>query len=153
MIRISHCDETPFDVADVPKYQRTFATPLKELPSFVSGILSLFPPTDAAVQIELIVFDPVALIEFLKTHGVVASEGELHEVCISASADRAAELLIATLSDWIDFWFLRHTDEFRIFADHDEYTTIYSNNLQTLADIFSSLTNKGFREIDSCLTE
>lgn len=105
------------------------------------------------VQIELIVFDPVTLIGFLKTHGVVTTEGELHNVCISATSDQAADLLIATLSDWIDFWFVRQADEFRIFADHDEYTTIYSSNLETLADIASSLTDKGFREIDDWLRE
>jgi len=151
MIRISDCAETRATFVNIPEFQRTFATPLKDLRPFVLGMLSLVPAADAAVQIEQIVFDPVNLIGFLKTQGVVSTEGELHSVCISATSDQAANLLIATLSDWIDFWFVRQTDEFRIFADHDEYTTIYSNNLQTVAEIGSLLKSKGFREIDGWL--
>ena len=56
-------------------------------------------------------------------------------------------LLIASFSDWVDFWFVPQPKSFAIYADHDEYTTFYASTKSNLARVVTPLLENGFKEV------
>jgi hypothetical protein len=127
-------------------FQTTYVTPLKELPDFVSTILARFTVADGAVWIEQIVFEPRELIWYLRGRGFVSDEGKLNRAILHAeSRAEVAELLECVLGQWTDFAFIPSPKEFAIYADHDEYTTIFVSTAEVLNRLNTEMENKGFK--------
>jgi|GEM_PF-1566230 len=127
-------------------FQTTYITPLTELPQFVNTLLARFGVTEGAVWIEQIIFEPKELIWYLRGRGFVCNEGQLNRSVLHAeSPSEVAELLECVLGQWTDFAFVPSPKEFVIYADHDEYTTIFAANAESLSSLRSDMEYKGFK--------
>ena len=130
------------------RFQRTFATPLKSLPSFVSTILSALKAVQRGeVVIDAIVFEPRHLYTLLSANSLPL--GIQGETCIEAEGPTDVEaLLIAALGDPVDFWFVPTPKTFVIYADHDEYATFFAISKSNLNMAVMPLLEKGFKPVE-----
>jgi hypothetical protein len=127
-------------------FQSTFETPLKDLPHFVSTILSPFRLEKARVTIDKVVFEPKHLLKLLASHSIPAES--CVDVTLEATGpEKIAALLEAALSDWVDFLFVPAPEQFVLYADHDEWTTFFAGSESELASITSAMSNGGFKMI------
>ena len=127
--------------------QQTYATPLKDLPRFVAAILTSVERLDSAsVLLQSTVFEPRNLCAFLAGHGIETKPCSGHAIQVTGR-DEIAQLLEAALADWIDFAFVPSPRSFALYADHDEYTTIYAATTGKLHRITATLDNAGYRTI------
>jgi len=128
-------------------FQRTFATPLKRLPAFVGAVLGETAPIrSASAFVESIVFAPKHLETLLKAHGLPKSY--VAEWTIAAEGqEESAALLEALLADWIDFYFAPEPKHILLYADHDEYTTLFALKKGPLSRAADRLKAIGVREI------
>jgi hypothetical protein len=132
-----------------PKYEQTFTTPLDDLSRFANTLLSPFMEREATVLIDTVVFKPYELLEYLAAEGFTP-EQNLREVQITANGEHSpADLLEATLSEWIDFLFLPASGKFALYADHDEWTTVVSDDLSVIEAIQNAMAKADFKFIDS----
>ena len=126
------------------EFQQTIETPLKNLPSFVKTIVSAGEKIEeASLTIDQVVFEPKTLIHMFAIHSLPVA----YERGVSLRAvgqQEVEELLVSVLSDWIDFLFIPEPQSFAIYADHDEYTTIYSHTSSKLDRVAIALTGQGF---------
>ena len=133
-------------------FQITFKTPLQELAPFVRGILSPFLFQELAIRIETVVFEPGELIQFLGDHGI-DKKGEpwLDGETFTAENEREAlELLEAVLGDWIDFVAIPSPNPtFAIYADHDEYITVFTQTAARLDSLRKSMKQANFEKIEN----
>ena len=130
------------------RFQETFATPLKELGPFVGEIVgALREVKSATVTIEQVVFEPTNLIALVSG---ACGEGEIREGWSVEASGRAEveALLRAALGDWVDFVFVPVPGAFAIYADHDEYMTVFSMRKAGLTGVVKRLTEKGCRRVD-----
>ncbi len=129
------------------EFQQTFRTPLKNLPPFVSTILSALEPLDSAsLTIDGAVFEPKNLLALMSRHSLPPEHG--HDCCVSATGrEQAAELLEAALGDWMDFLFVPAPKPFVLYADHDEYTTFLASRKSNLNGVIHALTAAGFEPV------
>jgi hypothetical protein len=127
--------------------QVTFVTPLKKLHSFVPAILSANEPIrEASITVDKYAFEPKNLIALKSSR--LLSEPLQHDTSITAIGHDQVEILLRTaLSDWLDFVFIPILKLFVIYADHDEYTTIYSNTKSNLERIRLSLLVNKFEQV------
>jgi hypothetical protein len=131
-------------------FQQTYVTPLSNLPRFVNAILAPFEFTDGAIWIEQIVFEPRELIWYLRERGFIFDEGQLNKAVLNAeNKSEAVELLECVLGQWTDFAFIPSPKTFVIYADHDEYTTIFAPSAETLASLHSDMKAQGFKAVDN----
>jgi hypothetical protein len=126
------------------KFRQTFLTPLTNIEPFVSTIISAHAPLEkACVTIDQVVFEPKTLKPFLAQH--LISEEVGHDTSLEAIGQQEVEALLrSTLADWIDFMFVPTPTPFVIYADHDEYTTFYSNAKGNLNRLVEALSANGF---------
>jgi hypothetical protein len=133
------------------KHQRTFQTPLKDLPRFLATILSPFHLEHGVLTVELVVFEPKNLLGLLASHSLsaesVPAEYFMHVTITAAGREEVASLLEAALGDSVDFIFVPTPAPFTIFAEHDEFTTFFSNEDSDLSILASALVDNGFRAI------
>lgn len=129
------------------KFQQTFRTPLKNLGPFVGAILSVCEPLRSSRAIlEQIVFQPKHLTELGAKYSI--SVRLRKDTSIDATNKEESEaLLLAALSDWVDFAFVPDPKPFVIYADHDEYTTFFANTKSNLNRVVTPLTEQGFRAV------
>ena len=129
------------------RFQQTFSTPLKNLQPFVATITSAHEPFDAAsITIDEAVFEPKHLLDILAKYSLPARYG--HDLTYAASGHEEVQaLLLAALSDWIDFIFVPAPKPFVIYADHDEYTTFYANMKSNLNRVADALSRRGFEKV------
>ncbi len=147
-MRIDQRPERRVNPAQFTHYpQRTFRTALESLPKFTAGLLSGQPSlASATVLVEGVVFVPRHL------HGLMA-RNRLSGRCTpgltitAIGAKECASLLRACLGDWVDFYYLPEPSRFVLFADHDEYTTVFSDETEILVQISSEMARSGFEEI------
>jgi hypothetical protein len=136
--------ETPF------AFQQTYVTPLSDLSRFVHALLTPFKLSEAALWIEQIIFTPDELIKYLNSFGIAIDEGELNRAVIHAEdPSETTTLLECVLGQWIDFAFIPSPKNFVIYADHDEYTTVFTANAELLASVHSNMTFQGFKAVDN----
>jgi hypothetical protein len=128
------------------RFQQTFKTPLRNLPPFVNCILSTYPLQTVCITIDQAVFEPKHWISILARYSLAPNYGKGTSVAAS-NAEESRELLLAALSDWMDFLFVPNPKSFAIFADHDEYTTIYANTKSNLNRITVPLATQGFERV------
>lgn len=128
-------------------FQQTFETPLKNLPPFVARIISAGGPLQAgSLVIDLVVFEPRTLIDMLTTYSIPPRYER--GLCLRAAGQQEAEeLLLVVLSDWIDFLFIPEPNTFAIYADHDEYTTLYAHARSSLDRVAGPLLKDGFKSV------
>jgi hypothetical protein len=135
--------ESPFP------FQQTYVTPRTDVSRFVRTLLAPFEFGEAAIWIETIIFNPNELIDYLHSLGIDTDESELNSSVIHASnASEASSLLERVLTDWIDFVFIPSPNEFVIYADHDNYTTIFSASARLLVLLRSNMNLQEFRAVD-----
>jgi hypothetical protein len=56
-------------------------------------------------------------------------------------------LLEASLSDWVDFLFVPSPNRFALYADHDEWTTVFGTNEVDLASMSAAMSSGAFEMI------
>jgi len=128
-------------------YQQTFRTALDRLPVFVAALLAGSPPiTAGTVTVKAVVFEPRHLAAFLAMHGLPQEVGP--ETTVTATnAEEVNGLLVATLADWLDFYFLPKPNRFLVYADHDEYTTVFSARRTAVSRIATAMGVAGIAEV------
>jgi len=129
------------------KFQRTFQTPLKNLQTFVTTIISVIQPFEAGrLTIEQVVFEPKHLISLLTSYSIPPRYE--HGLSVFAVSQQEVEALLqAVLSDWIDFIFVPEPKPFVIYADHDEFTTFYAHTRSNLNRVIKALSGQGFEPV------
>jgi hypothetical protein len=127
--------------------QQTFETPLEQLDTFAATVLGAHAPVESgSVSLQQIVFTPRQLEALLTEHRLTAPPGE--DWTITASGvDETAALLEAVWSDWVDFYFTPTPTRYHIFADHDEFTTIFAATSSDLAKVTMALRRVGFSPV------
>jgi hypothetical protein len=132
--------------------QRTFHTPLNDLPRFVDLLLAGKPEiATASVTVEQVVFTPEHLKKLLAGHQLPL---QYHDRAIVAEGhQQSADLLVAALSDSLDFYFVPEPKRFILYADHDEFTTLFAARKGMLSAIVDSLIGAGFQEESEYLRE
>jgi hypothetical protein len=101
------------------KFQKTFQTPLNNLPSFLGAILSAHPQiVSGCLAIDQVVFAPKHLMDLLGNHE--PPQRIAHGGAVTATGRLELETLLReALSDAIDFAFIPEPKAFGIYADHD----------------------------------
>lgn len=129
--------------ADPWPHQVTLVTPRKEMESFLSALLAACPVDEGLASTDQVVFEPDNILELLKARGLAL---ENHwTFCIEAtSTEDLAALLGAMLNDWIDFVFVPSPSSFAIYADHDEFLTLYVPDSSALDNLIARLKLAGF---------
>ena len=129
-------------------FQETFHTPLKELDGFVGSIVAAIGEVRSGrVTIERVVFEPRNLVAL--TSGV-CGESEVEEGWSVEATGRAEVegLLKAALGDWVDFLFVAAPAPFVVYADHDQYVTVFAMRKAGLTGVVAGLAEKGFRRVE-----
>ena len=127
--------------------QRTFRTPLQRLEPFISCLLAQDPPfTTSAVLVDQVVFTPKHLEDLLTGHKLPLNYGEGQSIAAEDSQETVA-LLGAALADWLDFYFVPNPKKFILYADHDEYTTLFAVRKGTLSQLVGRLAQAGVSEV------
>lgn len=127
------------------EFQQTFETPLKNLPAFVARVVSAGGPLRAgALVIDLVVFEPRSLIDMLTTYSI-PPKCERGFSVRAEGRQEVEELLRVVLNDWVDFLFIPEPQTFAIYADHDEFATIYAHTRSDLARVARPLSDDGFK--------
>src|SRR5215470_5386555 len=127
-------------------FQQTFKTPLKALNKFVSTFLSPFLFAEGVLSTDEVVFEPKNLLNLLANNSV-SVEDQYHLTIRAVGQHAIADLLEATLADWIDFVFVPSPEALAIYADHDEYTTFYAPDSVALKNVASGLAQAGFEAV------
>jgi hypothetical protein len=132
--------------------QRTFRTPRDRLPYFVDCLLTSDPPLACASAIvEQVVFTPKHLDALLTSHDLVLT-CHVGRTIVAADGAESSALLEALLADWLDFFFEPSPAGFVLFADHDEYTTLFAG-VGTLRRRVGALREKGFVEVSNYMRQ
>ena len=127
-------------------FQRTFATPLEHLPAFVGAVLGEETVRGSSAVIEAVVFEPEHLERLLEVHGLPARHGA-PSTLVAEGPQESALLLEALLADWLDFYFLPEPKQLFIYADHDEFATLFASRKAPLSRAADRLKDVGVREI------
>ena len=128
-------------------FQSTFLTPMKNLSGFVGALLARFVLEYGGLQTDIVVFEPLNLLELLSTRSIPVND-TWHFILEAEGQVEIAELLEAALGDSVDFIFVPSPGSFAIYADHDEYTTVYASTDSELRNLVSGLQAAGF----NCVT-
>lgn len=124
-------------------YQKTLETPRKNMATFLSALLAVFPVDRGVASTDQVVFEPDDFLELLKAREL--SLENFWTFCAEASSSEdVAVLLDAMLNDWIDFMFVPSPARFAIYADHDEYLTVYVPTSSDLDQLVTRLGLVGF---------
>jgi hypothetical protein len=124
-------------------YQKTLVTPRSNLAVFISALLAWFTVDHGAVSTDQVVFEPDTFLELLKARDLTIEN--YWTFCAEASnSEDVPVLLNAMLSDWIDFVFVPSPTSFAIYADHDEFLTLYLPSSSALDDLSDQLKLAGF---------
>ena len=127
--------------------QRTFRTPLQRLAPFVDRLVGNDPPFGAAtVFVQQTVFTPKHLEKLLSSHKLPVSYGADNTIRSETAVETAA-LLEAALADWVDFYFVPSPRDFVLYADHDEYSTLFAARKGTLSRLADGLSEAGVSEV------
>ncbi len=130
------------------RFQQTFLTPLRNLGPFVQTIIWAREQVQAGtVTLDSIVFEPKNLNGLLAKCSLPPSLQREFSIA-AAGHEETVALLQAALSDSVDFWFIPTPKPFVIYADHDQYTTIFANTKSNLNGVVEPLVSQGFQKVD-----
>jgi hypothetical protein len=111
--------------------------------SFLSALMTVFPIDGGAASTDEVVFEPYNFLKLLNAREL--SIENYWTFCAEASSSEdVAVLLDAMLNDWIDFVFLTSPESFAIYADHDEFLTLYVPTSSELSQLVTRLALVGF---------
>ena len=129
------------------EFQQTFETPLKNLQPFVKTIVSVGERVESAsLTIDQVVFEPRTLIQMLSKYSILPPYER--GLCLTATDRPEIEgLLHVVLSEWIDFLFVPEPQSFAIYADHDEFLTLYTRSRVDLDRVVGPLSDQGFKMV------
>jgi hypothetical protein len=124
-------------------HQKTLVTPRDNMSAFLSTLLTAFPVERGVASTDQVVFEPDSVLGLLNSRNI---EVENHWCfCIEASeTDDVSASLDAMLNDWIDFVFVPSPETFAIYADHDEYLTLYAPSAEELLRLIAELELRRF---------
>jgi hypothetical protein len=123
------------------KRQLTCVTPLKRLPLFTAVLVEHLRPFDHA----LLVIDQVVLgapTQLDKLRRAAGESQPVHEApghTFSDDPEGFRAVLEAALSGWIDLRALFSPSKHALRADHDEYTTFFSESSGKIAEVRHAL--------------
>jgi hypothetical protein len=130
------------------RYQRTFLTRPKDRGTFAAAIVSAQESMETAfVVIDEVIFEPRRLGLLLAKHLLPSVQLVRDSVLTANNREEITELLEASLTDGINFAFVPTPKPFVIYADHDEYTTLFANTKSNLN--VSPLLKSEFKEIQN----
>jgi len=125
------------------KHQHTFPTPLDRLPVFVAALLAGTPPiASGVITLRTVVFDPRHLIALLQSHNLVP-ELTAGTSITGSGPEELHSLLIAAFSDCLDFYFVPRPHRFRLYVDHDEFTTVFAPRKGPVSRIATAMSLAG----------
>jgi hypothetical protein len=128
-------------------YQQTFRTPLDRLPVFVAALLAGNPPiTSGAVTVQSVVFTPTHLAALLGQHGLPA-DAAAGATITATGFQEVRDVVSAALADCVDFYFLPRPNHFLLYADHDEFTTIFSARKSAISRVAAAMTTAGIAAV------
>jgi len=120
-------------------FQRTFETPRDRLPAFVASLLAGDSPIlSASITVQAVVSPPDHLESLLASHHLALPPGADWSITAAGQQESQA-LLTAALGDAVDFYSLPDPKRFLLFADHDEYTTLFAARKGTLSRLAGTL--------------
>jgi hypothetical protein len=129
-------------------FQQTFATPSAQLSSFAATVVAAHAPLESgSVTLEQVVFPPKHLESLLAEYNMPLTYGRDWTITASGQEEVLA-LLEAAWGDPIDFYFTPEPKRYHIFADHDEYTTIFAATKGHLSKVSGALTAAGFMGVN-----
>jgi len=99
------------------------------------------------VTIDSVVFEPENLNALLTSRSLPPSLQRESSIEVAGHQETGA-LLQAALSDSVDFWFIPTPKPFVIYADHDEYMTVFANSKSNLNGVVEPLLKQGFEAVD-----
>ena len=128
------------------QFQRTFETPLNRLATFTEILL----PDDAVKSgdlfVDTVVFEPTRIAELLAAHEVFGVQIGGATITANGLLECRA-LLAAAMGDSIDCYFSPVPKRFLLYADHDEYVTLFAHNKGWLSQIAGAFTSAGVKEV------
>jgi hypothetical protein len=135
-------------------HQATCITPLTRLPWFSSELVGLLQPiSHALLIIDQVVFDvPPSLEDLRRDAGECRPIYEAPGHAFEGDPDGFQKVLEASLSGWIDFRVLFSPSKYALLADHNEFTTFFSESLQKIAE-FHRMLNDGNVSIETYTAE
>jgi hypothetical protein len=106
----------------------------------------------AHLLVSAVAFPPTNLLALLGGHGLPGDPAGGTSV-FAETPDESLALLVAALGDWMDFYFLPNPKRFLLYADHDEYITLFAHRKASLSRIKARLTEAGFDEVTAYVRE
>jgi len=128
------------------KQQFTCVTPLKDLPWFATELADSARDFRAALLLVDIILGTHAIESWRQSLGEQRPVGEAPGHLIEANVNELTAALAAALQDTVDITVLFDPARLAIFADHDEYTTVFSPS--PLGQLKERLTERGVRLVD-----
>jgi hypothetical protein len=128
------------------KRQITCVTPLKDLPWFARELADSARDFRAALLLVDITLGTETIESWRQSMGEQRPVGEAPGHLIVANADELTAALAAALQDTVDVTVLFAPARLAIFADHDEFTTVFSPS--PLGQLKERLTERGVRLVD-----
>lgn len=134
-------------------FQKTFRTPANQLRSFAAAVVAAHAPLESgSLTLEQVMFTPRRLEAMLASYNVPLTYGRDWSIMASGQQEITA-LLEAAWGDPVDFYFTPEPKRYHLFADHDEYTTIFAVTKGHLGKVSGALTAAGFVEVDGYVRE
>jgi hypothetical protein len=121
------------------RFEKTFQTPLRTLQSFSAAIIESLGEVDRGVVTIDAMIMPAGKIDALLASNQIQQALRQDMCLIAETAHEVQSLLIAALSDWVDFLFVPSPRPFVLYADHDEYATFFANTRSNLGKVTSAL--------------
>lgn len=129
-------------------FQQTFRTPLQQSASFTATVVAAHAPLEAgSVIVGQVVFTPKNLEALLTRHNLPLTYGRDWTIT-AAGQEEIAALLEAAWGDWLDFYFTPSPKRFHLFADHDEYTTVFGATKGQVSKLATALISAGLSRVD-----
>jgi hypothetical protein len=127
--------------------QMTFAVTRQGAPAFAAALLSGEQPCERA---ELVVEGTSgALYHVGPLIAQPALEALPRDTTIAATdGEASAALLAAALSDYVDFWFVPKPGGLLVYADNDEYATVFAHRQGAVSRAGERLRAAGIPEVD-----
>ncbi len=124
--------------------QATYLTPLQELDAYVKALHPFMGDlASAALMIREIVFEPTNLLRLCPSE-----DGWFNQLIEAQGRDESLQLLTAALSDWVGFILGTEPATLLVYADHDEYVTVFPRDNAVLARLTATLDGAVYKRVD-----
>jgi hypothetical protein len=126
--------------------QVTFWVTRDGAPAFAAALLSGDPPCDRAELVVQGVSGALYHLGPLIAHPPLVSLPR--DTTISATGlEVSTTLLAAAMADYVDFWFVPKPGGLVVYADNDEYATVFAHRQGPVSTAGERLRAAGFREV------